>query len=98
MEEVIETIQIDGQINGQHLIGQESFEIYEDALKNCIWDWHLIEDEDERETARKTYVTMEENAIALKISYTNNNTIDAVGMKKIANLYNKYAPEKYRRP
>lgn len=84
--------------DGEKYFGTVTFEQFEDSLKSCDWNWHLIEDEENMLNAKASYEEMHNCMVALRKKYiedTESNRPDNNALNIIKGMHNKYAPEKY---
>lgn len=71
---------------------------FAELCKNLTWKWEQIEDETAREVEKEKFEAMMSYYQSLRLSLadeTNSNNLDARELKKIENVYLRYAPEGY---
>ena len=72
---------------------------FEEICKNLVWRWELVEDETAREAARLAFRDMmaKYNALRLNVAADapTSNKVSAVEMKKVEDVFRRYAPEGY---
>lgn len=72
---------------------------FEQICKETVWKWELIEDDAAREAARIKFETLMSKYQALRLevaaSAPNSGKVSVVEMKKIEDVFRKYAPKGY---
>lgn len=73
-----------------------TFEEFENILKQCVWDWDLLDEgSQERADGMQSYILVEEYMTALRIKYIQD-CDDPKSLKKISLIYNDIAPDRYK--
>lgn len=73
-----------------------TFSEYEELLKNCNWDWDLLEDGSvEQSQALESYIAVQEYSGALRRKFIED-IDDPRQLKMVNSTFNKFAPDRYK--